>query len=287
MKKLLTNILDFTLFSNIFIGLCAVCQGLVTYYLLSLKPDLSVLLILFSGTIFTYNFSVILIKPQQVINSSFKRLKWFSKFYYLYILLTVLSLTCSAYLFFRLKADAQTLLLALGVICVLYSLPFLKKEKKHFGIRNLPYLKLFLIATVWALSCVLLPVLQTGNLIPDNNIWLLIVKRFLFITAITIPFDIRDLYQDKLLDLKTIPVKYGEKKALIFCLALLIAYLLLLVLFQKRIDLDFIALSITILISGWLIFKANFQKNEYYYFLGLDGILILQYLLLMVSGSFK
>ena len=74
----------------------------------------------------------------------------------------------------------------------------------------------------------------------------------------------------------------GEKKAYLFCQALLFAYLILLFLFSNAFDKNFIALSLTVILSGWLIFRSNFVKNEYYYFLYLDGILILQYLLLLL-----
>ncbi|MBC7615578.1 MAG: hypothetical protein H7202_05880, partial [Pedobacter sp.] len=93
-------------------------------------------------------------------------------------------------------------------------------------------------------------------------------------------FDIRDLFQDKLYALKTIPVILGEKKAWIFCQALLGAYLILLILFAKTINLEVIGLALTILITGWLIFKSGLKKNEYYYFFFLDGTMILQYVIL-------
>jgi 4-hydroxybenzoate polyprenyltransferase len=79
-----------------------------------------------------------------------------------------------------------------------------------------------------------------------------------------------------------IPVMFGEKKAYIFCQFLLLGYLVLLLLFSQTVNLDVIALTITILLTGWLIFKSGIQKNEYYYFFFLDGIMILQYLLLLL-----
>src|SRR5690606_9612993 len=100
------------------------------------------------------------------------------------------------------------------------------------GLRNIPGLKLFLIAIVWALSCVLLPILELETSIlagtTVNDTILLITKRLLFIAAITVPFDIRDMYQDRNSDLKTIPVLLGEQRSLWVCQALLLIYLLLL-----------------------------------------------------------
>jgi 4-hydroxybenzoate polyprenyltransferase len=75
------------------------------------------------------------------------------------------------------------------------------------------------------MSCVLLPVLEAQDLhladISMRDITLMIAKRFLFIFALAIPFDIRDLFSDRQAGLKTIPVAWGEKNAYLFCQVLL------------------------------------------------------------------
>jgi hypothetical protein len=48
--------------------------------------------------------------------------------------------------------------------------------------------------------------------------------------------------------------------------------------------LDFWALAATVVLTGWLIFKSKWEKNEYYYFLYMDGVLILQYLILVAAN---
>ena len=45
---------------------------------------------------------------------------------------------------------------------------------------------------------------------------------------------------------------------------------------------DFWALATTIVLMGWLIFKSKREKDEYYYFFYMDGVLILQYVALVV-----
>jgi hypothetical protein len=40
-------------------------------------------------------------------------------------------------------------------------------------------------------------------------------------------------------------------------------------------------LSLTAVLMGWLIFKSEWEKDEYYYFFYMDGVLILQYLFLV------
>ena len=188
-----------------------------------------------------------------------------------------------------LSTSSKILLLILAFISIAYNLPLFSIQDKKFGIRNIPGIKLFLIASVWALSCVLLPILELEShkvtTVTLNDTIILIVNRFLFFAAIAVPFDVRDIYQDKFYELKTIPVLFGEKWSLLICQGFLGAYLILLLVFNDQFDTDFIGLSLTIILCGWLIFKSKWKKNEYYYFLFLDGILILQYLMLILFGS--
>lgn len=276
--------LDFLLFSNIFIALCAVAQGLVTYQLLDLRPQKYILALLFFSTLAQYNFSILLSKPKNPQNSPFRRVKWIFSHYRLMISLTIISVLSLIPLFLFLSLSSQILLFFLAVLSIAYGLPIFSLHDKKFGLRNIPGIKLFLIATVWSLSTVLLPILEldSSNLfhLPSGDTMILVAKRFLFVAAITIPFDIRDLFQDRSQALKTIPVMLGEKKAYLFCQGLLILYLVLLFLFRESFDRNFMALALTIILSGWLIFKSNLKRNEYYYFLFLDGTMILQFLML-------
>ncbi len=289
-KKAFFSTLDFLLFSNLFIAFCAVAQGLVTYYLLKLPPDKSVLAFLFFSTLLVYNLSMLLSKPEHPQKSPFKRVRWIFSHHRLIISITLIAVLCIIPIaLLYLSFQAKLVMGFVGIISISYNLPFLSINQKKIGLRNLPGIKLFLIAFVWSVSCVLLPIVELENeygiSISLSETLLLVAKRFLFICAITIPFDIRDLFQDKLYELKTIPVILGEKKAWIFCQVLLGTYLLLLILFTKTINLDVIGIALTIFITGWLIFKSNIKKNEYYYFFFLDGTMILQFVILFICKT--
>jgi len=288
MNKYLRQILDLLLFSNIFIALCAVAQGMVTYQLLQIKPDKHVLGLLFFSTLALYNFSILLTKPEKPQNSTLRRVQWIFSHYRFMITLTIICVLSIIPLALFLSTSSKILLLSLGLISMSYSLPLFTIEEKRFSLRNIPGIKLFLIATVWSLSVVLLPILEAENnqamQISINDSILLISKRFLFIAAITVPFDIRDLYDDKLKELKTIPVLLGKEWALIICQAFLIIYLILLFFFNRQFDSNFFGLTLTIILTGWLIFKSKWKKNEYYYFLYLDGTMAVQFLMLALCS---
>ena len=290
MKKLLQPVIDFVLFSNVFMSLCAVAQGLLTFHLIGSKPVYSVLGLLFTSTLGIYNFCILISKPKNPEASPYLRIRWFFSHYRLMVTLTIVSMLSLIPLFFLISTGSKILLIFLAVFSLGSGLPLFSIGEQKFSLRNIPGLKLVMITLVWTMSCVLLPILeaQAGQLatISMRDTTILIAKRFLFIAALAIPFDIRDLFEDKQLGLKTIPVAWGEKNAYLFCQVLLIGYLVLLFLFRNMgFTTDFWALSLSVVLTGWLIFKSKWEKNEYYYFFYMDGVLILQYLLVIAFNQ--
>lgn len=282
--------LDFLLFSNVFISLGALAQGLVTHHLLGFSPSWIVLAFLFFSTLLTYNFSILIQHPKNPETSEYRRVRWIFRNYKLNLFITAIATLAIIPLFFMLSFKSQMLNVFLGVLSLGYAMPIFKsKTNKKFGLRNIPAVKLFLIALVWALSSVMIPYFelqQSQNIQLDfSDLLILNLKRFLFLAAITIPFDIRDMFQDKMVALKTIPVIFGEKKAYLFCQVMLLTYMVLLFFFRNRgFDSDFFGLGLTAVLTGWLIFKSKWKKNGYYYFFYLDGTLVLQYVMILVLG---
>jgi len=289
MKKLFRSAFDFLLFSNIFMSLCAVAQALVTFRLIDSKPVYTVIGLLFTSTLGIYNFSILLSKPKYPEKSPYRRVRWFFEHYRLMVSFTLISLLSLIPLFFLLSMESRILLVFLSVLSFCYSLPLFTLGDQKFGLRNIPGLKTFLITLVWTLSTVLLPVLEAQDLhltdIAMRDVTIMIAKRFLLIFALAIPFDIRDLFSDRQAGLKTIPVAWGEKNAYLFCQFLLAGYIVLLFLLRRNgFNVDFFALTATAILMGWLIFKSKWERDEYYYFFYLDGVLILQYVILIGFG---
>jgi 4-hydroxybenzoate polyprenyltransferase len=289
MRKIFHSILDPILFSNIFMSLCAVAQALVTLHLIGARPTYPLLILLFTSTLFIYNISIFLGKPKRPSRSHFRRVRWFFMYYKAIVVITAACAVSLVPLFFLISVPSRVLLVLLSVLSVGYSLPIFKSKGKRFGLRNVPGIKSLVITAVWVMSSVVLPIFEAERSqlihITLTDEALLIAKRFLFIFALTIPFDIRDLFQDTLTGTKTIPVIFGEKKAYLFCQVLLAGYLVLLFLFKGNgFSPDFFALSLTAILMGWLIFKSEWEKDEYYYFFYMDGVLILQYALVALFG---
>jgi 4-hydroxybenzoate polyprenyltransferase len=287
MKKLLQPVFDFLLFSNVFMALCAVAQGLVVFYLIGSRPLYTICALLFVSTVAIYNFSILLTKPKNPEKSENQRVRWFFAHHRLMVTVTIVAILSLIPLFFLISMESRILLIFLAIISFAYSLPLFSLGDQKFGLRNIPGLKQFLITLVWTMSSVLLPVLEAQDMHLTNislrDTTILLAKRFLFIAALTVPFDIRDLFEDRESGLKTVPVAIGEKRAYLFCQILLAGYIVLLFLYRNNgFNADFFALTLTAILAGWLIFKSKWKRNEYYYFFYLDGVLILQYVMLVV-----
>lgn len=264
-------------------------QGVLTYLLLNTQPNLAVIALLGCSTLSLYNFSMILARPKNPLRSPHRRVHWIYSHYKLVLFLTALSSIALIPLLLQLSLNTIILLSLTGLLALSYNFPIFKGTSNRFGLRNLPGAKLFIIAMVWALSCVCVPIIElksSGISVSLIDLLLLTTKRFLFVTAITIPFDIRDLFQDKQYNLKTLPVILGEKKAYLFCQSLLILYVIFLLIFVNHLTFATVGLILVTLLTGWLIFKSRWEKNEYYYFLFLDGTLILQFLSVYILQYF-
>lgn len=280
-RNALNSVLDFLLFSNLFIACCAMAQGALTYSLLNAPVNPLVIALLGCATLFLYNFSLALSKPKDYKTSSYKRVRWFFSHYKLIISISAIALILMLPLISSLSLNSFLLLASISILAFSYNSPILKIGERRFGLRNMPGAKLFIIATVWACSCVWIPIMELrsdGLTISSGDTFLLVSKRFLFIMAITLPFDIRDIYQDRSFHLKTIPVLIGKKNSMHLCQILLITYTLFLFIFADTISSEIVALGLIALFTNFLLFNKNLKKNEYYYFLLLDGTLLLQFI---------
>lgn len=279
--------LDTLLFSNVFIACCAMAQGGMTYVLLSLPIDYTVLVILGCATLALYNFSMILAKPPHPDTSRFRRVRWVFRHERSLWVWTGLALVGAFVLGLQLHTPSFILLGVMGMMGVAYNLPIVRVagEQRRAGLRQITGLKLFYIGLVWVMSSVLLPVAEAYHddlAIAWPQVWQLMAWVFLFVVAITIPFDIRDIYQDRYYKLKTIPVLFGKRKALALSTTLLAAQMGWVWFSGYPLDIR-LALVVASALCLFFILTPPVKKNEYYYFLLLDGMLLLQFVAIWLA----
>ncbi|MEM9886537.1 MAG: UbiA family prenyltransferase [Bacteroidota bacterium] len=282
---MLIKFLNLLFYSNAWIALAAACSVWQTLLFISEAPfsdNLPILVFTFTSTLFIYalhrieglkkvkNFQG---KGRYLVISSFK------SHITIYAILGGLSSFVS---FLFLNWNTQIALLLPAILSLGYVLPALNKKRR---LRDLHFIKIFLIAIVWTWVGVLLPVLEVGFPIDERVIWLLL-ERFCFIFAITLPFDIRDLEIDRHTKVKTIPALLGAKKSKLLALASL--GLLLLCCWMNvweelyRVH-HFLLFALHAFFTAIIIYFTHKDRHDYYFTGILDGTIIFQFLLLGLS----
>ncbi|MCX6167612.1 MAG: hypothetical protein NT021_06460 [Sphingobacteriales bacterium] len=274
MKTYLRQAVEFILFSQLFIAAGAAAQTAFTYQLIGQAIDLGVVALVFFATLALYNLSMVLSNPGKKPASLLKRVQWMSKHRHLCSSFTLIGGLSTLCLSFFLAAAAQIVLASLALISIAYSLPLVTFRGERVSLRNIPGLKLVLIALVWALSTTLLPIVNSPVSLSAGTLWILLTQRILFFMAIAIPFDVRDIYQDSIYSLKTIAVALGKQKSqYVAHLSLGLSSAIWWHLSSYSVGL-LIPIIVVWGVATWCIQTADKQK-ELFYFMVLDGLLFL------------
>lgn len=240
--------------TNVWVALCF--ASLPAFFQLILyQPNFYVLGIVFFGTLAIYNFSRIgSLQNFLSLNSKYK----------LQVILTVLGLIGTLVFVILRGFELKTFLylFVLGFVSFCYSLPF-----SGLGLRTIPFLKLFLIAFVWAGSSVGLLLVVHHSLVQHQ---LLFMSVFFFVIGITIPFDIRDRKTDRK-ELKTIPQLIGEIPSKVFSAISLVLSVALFYLEFNSFDKKVFSWSIAVIVALILVINSTEKRSETYYSLWMES----------------
>lgn|GEM_PF-216508 len=281
-KFFLKQIINFIIYSNIWIALGAFALCLQTKWLL--MRDLSLNFLdgfVFFSTLFLYTAHRIIGLQKFNVAAPPTRFSYLYQFkIFFYIWMTVAALA-SCILFFKLPQNVQWLTILPMLLSAGYALPLLPNKKR---LRDLSYFKILLVALAWAWVTVVLPVVAHG-LWYNLPMWLLFSERFCFIAAIAITFDIRDLMVDQRLQVKTIPFTLGIKNTKIVAVLMLIL-MIIFTLFNFKLDAytfhNWLVLCLSAILTGFLIIFATINRSDYYFSGLLDGMIVLQAILILV-----
>lgn len=265
MKNASLSFLRFLGKTNLFISFASLFSVLGAAAFVDLVPDYSLAYFSFFATLFTYNF-------QRRIGDLSDD-KSYSK---LGTAMMILGAIGMGYFVFQLPHYQLIVLSFTGLISLAYAYPFIPTERGKISLRLVPGMKLWTIVLVWTISCVILPVAELGW--NSSLVILFTVQQATFVTALTIPFDIRDLPVDWPQQ-RTIPQIFGVRKARNLALSLLLlsaaAGISLYFFGDIKLKLLLIHLGVSV-ISGALIFNTQTESNELYFSIAIDGMIILQ-----------
>ena len=166
----------------------------------------------------------------------------------------------------------------LAIVALLYNVPTSSKTLFAVPLRSIPFLKVFLIAYVWTSMSSIFPALIGAKSLLETPVLELGVAHFCFVLAITLPFDIRDVYRDANANLPTIPQLLGiSRTKVVAIVSLAIFYITL---YQKLNQLFFTCFALSVV---GLILGAKPTRKPIYFLLFMDGSIILYYLVVMLS----
>jgi 4-hydroxybenzoate polyprenyltransferase len=275
--------LDFTLFGNIYVSLGTACLIQSSIVQLGYSDHLKYYTLLsFFATLFIYNLQRIFYTTYPDKSQNSIRRKWIKNNQNSIKLLTIIGFIGVCSTFFQNDWKLLLYLFPLFILSLAYFLPFIK-------LRQNAWFKLLTLAIVWTMVTAVLPILLNGLNPFSRKDLLHIFVRFCFMTAICIPFDIRDLAIDRADSVSTLPHLYGENKTRKVALFFMLVYFLLIVAEYCTGMLNsnlFLGLFISALITVTLVFMSSSKRSEYFYVLGIDGTMILQGIIIYLIHLF-
>ncbi|RSK30199.1 UbiA prenyltransferase family protein [Hymenobacter metallilatus] len=276
--RLLRRCLDAVLYSSTWLSGAALGLMWATFLFWRVHIPLRLGGLIFAATLFLYNLDSVLPYKQGQQPGLSRRKQWIRGHRRQLVVVTLLAGAGAGGLFLT---DDRLLLLTpfllhLALISVLYSLPLLRRHGRWWALRDVPLLKVFLIAYVWAGVTVWVPALYLGRQLLEPVVGILFLRRFLFILALALVFDIRDYSKDRATGTRTFPGVFGVLATKLLALVALGGAALLVPpgapAGQEA------ALLLPLLVAAAVIWLAEETRPDYYFALLTDGVMLLLFL---------
>lgn len=273
--------MNFIIYTNLWIATGAALITAQTQWTVLGRTEPALIAFVFFSTLATYNFHRLVRINKWVLRVQSKRLNFLVKWRKILTIITAISVCGAAVLgFLTFKREQWIVMVLMAAIAAFYALPLKLNAMRLAPLREWPGFKVFLIGFSWAVVTAVLPLMSESNLAWSTFSYAA-AERFFFILALTIPFDIRDLGFD-LPGQKTIPQMLGEQGAGVASIGCAIVFLIIALLNPSYDNSTIAALAV----SGVSILVAlsfSFRKrSDSYYELLLDGMIILQPVLVLI-----
>jgi 4-hydroxybenzoate polyprenyltransferase len=268
------------LYSSVFISLCAFGLTVETYLLTGLPVSMPMAGFVFLATLFTYNTGSVQ-RVWRGWRAGDSAQSWPLRHQRGLAVLAAMSLAGAAVLFFVFELRISLwLVLSLALISVGYTVPLGSNRAKP--LRSIPLLKVFLIALVWSAATVLFPLIDAHSVL-DGQVLMLWLRRFLFILALALLFDIRDYTYDRRTRTLTFPGLLGAGTTRLLSLGLLALYLLLVLNTEQGAVL--VSLLGGAFVAALIVWNASEDKPRIYYALLADGAMLVHFAFVYLAVS--
>ncbi len=262
------------LYSSLWIGACAAALVTFTYDVTGSGIGLDAYVgFVFCGTLVLYAIHRLTGIKRVKVFEYHGRFAVIRKYRSHIIIYGLIGAVGACYFLIHLPMNIIWWLILPGVISFMYVVP-LGKQKRW---RDYALVKIFLVSSVWSTLTGLIPFVHTG-LVDYSSATLLFFERALFIFAIAIPFDIRDMYVDDSSGLKTLPQVIGIRRSkilalILLCISAALTFLLIyLHIYDQRLICPYL---IVFVVTCILIWKSQTDMDDHYYSGLLDGTMFL------------
>lgn len=276
------GLINYFVFGSWWVAICAASMGLLTWFELTEEWwNLPLFVFILGSTLVIYNLNMISgLKELREMGTLSERHHWCMHNEKLMIATLVIGLILSAVSVWFLNPHIWLLMLPLGFVALAYAAPVVRRNAAKIRIREIALWKIFIIAGVWSGMTVILPAVHLHGLDQIHILlsWDMAIERAIFILAITIPFDIRDLINDAKKNVRTLPSVMGWKNSIILAELLLLLFMFLI---WSRIGYSsplFVAYLPSTVITMIGVGMATPKRNDMYCSFWIEGTMLLQFL---------
>lgn len=260
-------------FANVFIAICAFAQVLGTYHVFPIPindENNAYLLFVLLSTYLQYNMQRgYMIQPNNVHT---ERSQWLLKHKKKLLLTVSISLIALLFLCNNLSWVSISIMVGAEIISTLYYLP-------PINLRKFGYVKPFLISMIWVVSCSVVPLIE--NQLLSTKSFFYVVSQFFFIASLCLLFDAKDAEEDYLSGVNTYANRFGIRATKAMSLFSLLFAFMCFYMFN-RVNSVLIAFLLLFIVSFIAIVFTNEKKHPFYFYLVIDGLLIVQTILFFV-----
>jgi len=267
------KLLEFILFTSIFVAGCAVAFCMETNILLGVPlNNFSFYCFVFGATIVQYNLHYLV---KKVAAKDSARLRWSQRNKNIHVILLIAGSVLILFSLFSFHLEHFFILFVLGCVSFLYSFPFLPFAKKK-RIKDYGFLKITTLAFLWTLVTVWFP--MSGHAYDTGLFIFVFIKRLLFMFILCLLFDMRDIEVDNSENIKTLAVVLGHKKSYSLSYWLLFVFVLLCITQyfyfpQMRFLIPMVISAAATLVTIEITKRSN---SDFVYLAGIDGMMLLQ-----------
>lgn len=273
--------------SQFFVGLCAAAMSAETYLVTGSPVNINSILVIFLAAVFIYNTSRLSLSLNKQDNATRYILQLEGSS--LSITLCVIALIVLFGLLTMCSVMQLLVFMGTSLLSLLYMMPFKKNGVRLQGLRNNLVLKNIVLSITWASATVLFPISHQDFAFPGPEVIFIFLRRFFFIYALTVIYDMRDLTEDTSAGMKTIASIFGDEVTRLWSLASLAMFVLFIFIDPHLASLQQQVISGALLLSAVLaaiiILNTNRKRNKGYYSFVVDGAMTVQFLLVLVARA--